>query len=136
LLAIKPRFAQAIIAGEKTVEFRKIRFAQPPRYIVLYASTPIQQIIAFFEVLQIQELTVFGLWRKFRSHGGIDHQEFLSYYGERDRGCAIVVGSVWKLRRPASLRDFYPRGMPPQSFIYLRSDVIKRLMKRRPSRSP
>lgn len=134
LLAIKPRFAQAIIAGDKTVEFRKIRFAQPPRYIVLYASTPIQQVIAFFEVVQIEELSVLGLWRKFRAHGGIDYREFSNYYSGRDRGFAIVVGSVWKLREPASLRAFCARVAPPQSFIYLRSSAIDRLLKRHSSR--
>ncbi len=133
LLAIKPRFAQAIIAGKKKVEFRKTRFSQRPRYIVLYASTPIQQIVAFFEVEHIEELTPTGLWRKFRAVGAIDYQEFTNYYGRRDRGYAIVVGTVWKLDRPASLGHLYPRGSPPQSFRYLRSDSIARLMKRHDS---
>ena len=135
LLAIKPRFAEAIIAGRKKVEFRKVRFTQPPQYIVLYASTPVQQVIAFFKVVQIEELTILGLWRKFRTRGGIGYQEFLNYYGERDRGYAIVVGSVWNLHRPALLRDFCPRGLPPQSFKYLSPDSLARLKKRRKSRS-
>jgi predicted transcriptional regulator len=135
LLAIKPRFAHAIIAGQKKVEFRKIRFTRPPQYIVLYASTPIQQVIAFCEVVQIEELTILGLWRKFRTDGGIDYREFLDYYGKRDRGYAIVVGSVWKLQRPVSLRHLYPRGSAPQSFRYLPSNAIVRLMKRQTLRS-
>jgi predicted transcriptional regulator len=130
LLAIQPRFAQAIIAGEKTVEFRKTRFSQRPRFIVLYASTPIQQIVAFFEVEDIYELTPLGLWRKFHKAGGIDYKEFAQYYRRSDRGYAIVVGAVWALRRPASLKHLIPRGSAPQSFRYLRADSIRRLLER------
>ena len=135
LLAIKPKFADAIIAGRKTVEFRKIRFTEPPKYIVLYASTPIQQVIAFCEVIEIEELTVVSLWRKFRTQGGIDRREFLTYYGKRNHGYAIVVGSVWKLRRPALLCEIYPRCSPPQNFRYLPAACLARLRRRRASRS-
>jgi predicted transcriptional regulator len=133
LLAVKPRFAEAIIAGRKKVEFRKIRFAQTPRYIVLYVSTPIQQIVAFCEVIEIQEHTVIGLWRRHRSRGGIDYRDFVTYYGKRKRGYGIVVGSVWKFHRPASLRDVCPQAVPPQNFLYLNRSSIARLRRRRAS---
>jgi predicted transcriptional regulator len=134
LLAIKPRFAEAILAGRKKVEFRKVRFRKTPKYIVLYVSTPIQQVIAFCEVVEIQEHTVLGLWRKHRARGGIEYNEFLAYYGERKRGYGIIVGSVWKLHRPASLRELCARSMPPQNFHYLSATSIARLRRRRVSR--
>lgn len=127
LLAIKPRFAAAILAGHKKVEFRKTRFTLPPRYVVLYASTPIQQVVAFFEVVEIEERTITGLWRKFRKSGGINYQEFLNYYGDRDSGLAIVVGSVWKVGRPTPLRFLYEHGAVPQSFRYLPAESLDRL---------
>jgi predicted transcriptional regulator len=131
LLAIKPRFAEAIIAGRKKVEFRKTRFTQPPRYIVLYASTPVQQIVAYFEVAYIKELTPSGLWREFRKIGAIDYSEFAKYYGNRAIGYAIVVGAVWKLSKPAALRNISPTSSVPQSFCYLQLDSISRLAKKR-----
>jgi predicted transcriptional regulator len=131
LLAIKPRFAEAIMAGRKKVEFRKTRFSQPPRYIVLYASTPIQQIVAYFEVAYIKELTPIGLWREFRKVGAIDYSEFSKYYGTRATGYAIVVGAVWKLRKPATLRNICAKSVVPQSFCYLQLDAISRLLKKR-----
>lgn len=133
LLAIKPRFAEAIISGRKKVEFRKTRFSQPPRYIVLYASTPVQQIVAYFEVAYIKELTPNGLWREFRKVGAIDYPEFSKYYGTRPTGYAIVVGAVWKLIKPADLRKICPTSSVPQSFCYLQLDAISRLMKKRKS---
>jgi predicted transcriptional regulator len=131
LLAIKPRFAEAIIAGHKTVEFRKTRFTQPPRYVVLYASTPVCQVVAYFEVAYIKQLTPLGLWRKFKHVGGIEHDEFFKYYGNRSHGFAIVVGAVWKLRAPARLAHLHPRGCAPQSFRYLGANSIRRLSERR-----
>jgi predicted transcriptional regulator len=133
LLAIKPRFAEAIIAGKKKVEFRKTRFTQPPRYIVLYASTPVQQIVAYFEVAYIKELTPIGLWREFRKVGAIDYSEFSKYYGTRATGYAIVVGAVWKLSKPAALRNICPKSSVPQSFCYLQLDAISRLLRKRKS---
>lgn len=130
LLAIKPRFAEAIIAGRKTVEFRKTRFLQPPRYVVLYASTPIQQVVAYFEVAYIKELTPLGLWRQFKHVGGIEREEFFRYYNSSSRGYAIVVATVWKLRTPARLSHLFPRGTAPQSFRYLKPNSICRLSQR------
>lgn len=131
LLAIKPRFADAIIAGDKTVEFRKTRFKQPPRYVVLYASTPVRQVVAYFEVAYIKELSPLGLWRRFRHVGGIEHDEFFQYYGGRAHGFAIVVAAVWKLRTPTRLAHLRPRGSAPQSFRYLTANSIQRLSERR-----
>lgn len=130
LLAIKPRFADAIIAGRKTVEFRKTRFSQPPQYVVLYASTPVRQIVAYFKVAYIKELTPLGLWRQFRHVGGIEYDEFFQYYGDRPHGCAIVVATVWKLTKPARLGHLHPRGSAPQSFRYLNAGSIRRLSER------
>ena len=130
LLAIKPRFAEAIIAGRKTVEFRKTRFSQPPRYVVLYGSTPIRQVVADFEVAYIKELTPLGLWRKFRHAGGIEYGEFSKYYGDRSRGCAIVVATVWKLKRPACLSHLNAGDCAPQSFRYLDAECLRQLSDR------
>ena len=42
LLSVKPKFAEAILAGDKTFEFRRLLFKRDDvRTIVLYASSPI-----------------------------------------------------------------------------------------------
>jgi predicted transcriptional regulator len=127
LLAIKPKFAQAIIEGRKRVEFRKTRFRQRPRFVVLYASTPVKQVVAYFEVAYIRELSPRALWREFRNLGGIEYRDFIEYYGDRTIGFAIVIAAVWKLNQPARLNHLSPRGGAPQSFRYLRRDSIDRL---------
>jgi len=60
--------------GRKRVEFRKTRFSQPPRIVVLYASAPVKQVVAYFTVTYLKELTPRGLWRQFREHGEIGYR--------------------------------------------------------------
>jgi predicted transcriptional regulator len=127
LLAIKPRFAEAIIAGRKTVEFRRTRFSQPPSHIVLYASSPVSKVVAYFEVTSIKELTPLGLWRQFRDDGAIDHDEFMDYYRGAATGVAITVGNVSALPGPKPLHNLLPRTKPPQSFRYLCPNSMMRL---------
>jgi predicted transcriptional regulator len=127
LLAIKPRFAEAIIGGRKTVEFRRTRFSRPPAYVVLYASSPVKQVVAYFKVTAIKELTPPGLWRQFKADGAIDYDEFMDYYRGAALGVAIVVGDVSTLSTPKSLYNLLRRKKPPQSFRYLCSDSIVRL---------
>jgi predicted transcriptional regulator len=127
LLAIKPRFAQAIIAGHKTVEFRRIRFRKPPTHIILYASSPVRKIVAYFEVTAVKELSPVGLWRQFRTHGAIGYDEFSQYYRGRTTGIAIQVGTVQVLSDPTPLGKLLPRGKPPQSFQYLCPGSLNRL---------
>jgi predicted transcriptional regulator len=90
----------------------------------------VQQVVAFFEVVSIKERTPIGLWREFREVGAIEYSEFAKYYGARSTGYAIVVGAVWKLRKPTALRDIFPRNSVPQSFCYLHFDAIARLLKK------
>jgi predicted transcriptional regulator len=130
LLAIKPRFAEAIIAGRKTVEFRRTRFSRLPTHIILYASSPIKKVVAYCEVVSIRELTPAGLWREFRAEGGIDHTEFREYYKGARIGIAIVITNVSILRGPASLGRVAPQTTPPQSFRYLDTSLMVRLATR------
>ena len=128
LLAIKPRFADAIMGGSKRVEFRKTLFSQPPRIVVLYASAPVKQVVAYFTVAYIKQLTPLGLWRQFREHGGIEYHEFASYYGTAARGVAIGVGDVSLLGTPVELSDLHPTLTVPQSFRYLDQHTFAKLL--------
>lgn len=116
------------MGGRKRVEFRKTRFSKPPKIVVLYASAPVKQVVAYFTVAYVKELTPQGLWKKFRAHGGIAHSEFVSYYGAAARGIAIGVGEVQQLETPADLSDLHPTLSVPQSFRYLCGDMFSKLL--------
>lgn len=51
LLSIKPEFAFKIFDGTKHFEFRKVIFKNPNvNIVVVYASSPVQQVIGEFEI--------------------------------------------------------------------------------------
>jgi predicted transcriptional regulator len=50
LLSTKPRFAEAIMGGEKHVEFRRVRCRRDVKVVLVYATSPIQRLLGYFEV--------------------------------------------------------------------------------------
>ncbi|HEM61839.1 MAG TPA: ASCH domain-containing protein, partial [Chloroflexi bacterium] len=97
LLPIHPRFAELIINGHKKVEFRKTKFRQHVSHVVLYASRPVQGIIAYFEVSGIRAGSAESLWARYQSVSGIERGEFDAYYSPGGNGIAIEIGRVWVL---------------------------------------
>jgi len=127
LLPIRPPFAQAIIDGRKTVEFRKVKFQRVVTHIVVYASSPVQKIIGYFEIAGIDQGTPESLWRKYRTVGAIREREYRDYYAGTRSAVAINVGCVRALERPVPLRRLWASRVPPQSFAYLKEDALSRL---------
>lgn len=124
LMSIKPRWADAIMAGRKRVEFRRARFGRPVTHVIVYSSSPVQSVIGYFEVDGVTEDDPRALWREHAAEGEIEQPEFEAYYDGTDRGVAIHVGRVHKLADPVPLAWVVPSGVPPQSFIYARAGII------------
>lgn len=128
LLSIQPRFAQKILAGSKTVEFRRRGFAHPVDHVVVYASSPLQLVLGYFEVDEIVVDHPRRLWSRVGARGGITRPEFDAYYAGVSVGAAILVGKLWRLRSPIPLaRLGVPSLSPPQSYRYLPQKSVKRL---------
>lgn len=119
LLSIKPIFAEQIFSGIKKYEFRRTIFKdQNVRTIVVYASSPMKQVIGEFEIEEIICAKVSTLWRKTYRDSGLSKQEFCKYFMGKNTGYAIKIKKTRRYKRPLSLqRDF--KLNPPQSFIYL-----------------
>ena len=119
LLSIKPEYAYKIFKGEKKFEFRKIIFKNPNiKTVVVYASSPVQQVIGEFEIDDIFSLTPANLWEKTKEHSGISEEFFFSYFADRDIAHAIKIKKTRKYKRPLCLRDKFNKT-PPQSYMYL-----------------
>lgn len=120
LLSIKPEFADLIFAGTKKFEFRRAIFrSQSVKTVVVYASSPIQQVIGEFDVGRVLELEVHELWKKTGKHGGIEKAYFDRYFEERDKGYAIEVTHPKLYKRPKSINSVAGTTKPPQSFCYI-----------------
>lgn len=125
LLPIQPRFARSIMNGEKKVEFRKVRFRNEVSHVVMYASSPIQKILGYFEVSYIDEDSPKELWARYNAVAGMFQDEFQAYYASFTRGVAIGIGSICALRNPVPLRTLGESLTAPQSFVYLTAEAFE-----------
>ncbi len=120
LLSVKPTFADAILAGIKTFEFRRMLFKrQDVRTVVLYASSPVCKVVGEFTVDQVLTLDLDALWKVTSEGGGIDRDYFNEYFEGRSTGHALKVKSARRYRAPLCLDADFGISHPPQSFCYL-----------------
>jgi predicted transcriptional regulator len=120
LLSVKPRFADAILAGDKTFEFRRALFKREDvRTVVLYASSPICKVVGEFALDDVLSLGIDALWGATRHGGGIDKAFFYQYFEGRTVGHALKVRRARRYRSPLCLRGDFGISHPPQSFCYV-----------------
>ena len=120
LLSVKPRFAEAILAGEKVFEFRRALFRRDDiKTVVLYASSPTCKVVGEFTIDEILTLGLDALWRSTRSGGAIDREYFDQYFEGRSAGHALKVKNARRYRSPLCLRRDLGISHPPQSFCYI-----------------
>lgn len=118
VLSIKPEFANKIFDGTKKFEFRKAIFKNDKiTTVIVYASSPIQQVIGEFEIERIINQDIDTLWSLTQEQSGITKDYFYKYFANRLAGFAIEIKKAKKYKRPKCLKaDF--NLFPPQSFAY------------------
>lgn len=120
LLSVKPQFAEAILAGVKTFEFRRALFRrQDVRTVVLYASSPTCKVVGEFTIDEVLSLAPDVMWGETKAGGAIDRAYFNRYFEGRDTAYALKVKRVRRYRSPLCLRADFGITHPPQSFCYL-----------------
>ena len=132
ILSLRPRFADAILSGVKTVELRrtepKIRV---PTLALIYASTPVRALLGTCVVTSVESGRLAALWRVHSAGSGLDHGEFLNYFKGVEAGTALSLASPRRFSRPISLVELRsrPTGFrPPQSFSYVDTETGNRLL--------
>ena len=115
LLSIKPQYAQAILDGTKTVEFRKTRIRPSVKIAEIYMSRTIKKIVGSAEVPEIIEDTPENLWERFQEVGGIPKEEFFKYFENKDKGFALLLKKVQTFSEDKQIK---PKHVP-QSFCYI-----------------
>jgi predicted transcriptional regulator len=118
LLSIKPEFAFKIFDGTKRFEFRKVIFKNPDvKTVVVYASSPVQQVIGEFEIDDIISDSPTDVWEKTKKFSGITKSLFNKYFENREVAHAIKIKEAKKYEKPLCLEAF--NVVPPQSYVYL-----------------
>lgn len=127
LLPIRPRFAEAILRGEKKVEFRRKTFGDKVKYVVIYVSSPVQKVVGFFEVDKIFRTSPSEAWELFQDVGSINEDEFAEYYRGTDQAASITIKNVKQFRSPIEVSQINNSFLPPQSYRYVSTAEFEKL---------
>ena len=119
LMSIHPVYANAILCGDKKVEFRKKPLASDITHVMVYSTSPVGAVVGAFTVAGQYTSTPMSLWKRFAKGAGIPRRQFFDYYSSSARGPGIEVGIVFAPRQPLNLTASVGVQRPPQSFQYL-----------------
>jgi predicted transcriptional regulator len=126
LFSIHPGYAKAILEGSKQVEFRRQGLPADVTHVVIYATAPVQQIVGMFEIEGIDKVTPPRAWARYRHIGGIEKTAFERYYTSARHAFVIRVRAPKTFQTPFALTDLDVSLRPPQSYMYLRGDLLER----------
>jgi predicted transcriptional regulator len=121
LLSLRPRHAEAVMLGRKTVEVRRRRIAAPPgTQLVIYATAPTKAVVATATLASTQLYSPDEAWAEHSHRMGIGREELDAYLGGRD-ACVLVLEDVRRLSGPLTLERLRIEApfRPPQSYRYL-----------------
>ncbi len=118
VLSIKPEFAFKIFDGTKKFEFRRSIFKNGNiKSIIVYASSPVQQVIGEFEIDEVLNYDLPTLWDMTQEFSGISEKFYYDYFVNKEQGFAIKIKNTKKYSNPKCLREDFNLS-PPQSFAY------------------
>lgn len=128
LISIRPRFAEMIFAGTKTVELRRVC----PKVVggdlaLVYVSSPAMELRGSFEVGEIVTASPNALWKKVGKKAGVTRTEFFAYFKGKKIAHALFISRAWQLPAPIGLKSLRQSNggfRPPQNFHYLRNNEL------------
>lgn len=131
LISVHPCYAEKIISGEKKIEFRRSWATKPVDVLVIYATTPIQRIIALADVKQIIVGSKTKLWSLAKGvGGGISRRKLFDYLDGKKSAVAIELSMVKPIADGLDPKCIFgPDFRPPQSFRYLKDEEYLKLRK-------
>lgn len=132
LISIRPNYAEAILAGEKTVELRRrIPAINLGTRLWIYATRPLGAIVGSAVVDNIIDGTPAEVWDKCIGRIAIDRLEYDKYFSGTDRALGLSLSDI-KRRRPIGidqLREIQEGFHPPQVVARLSRQVSNSLAK-------
>lgn len=120
LLSIKPKYADLIIAGSKTVELRRSWPSNDIGVMVIYSSAPVQRLTGIALIKEVRECDLESLWEIAQEHGGgVTYEELQTYIDKKKNCYGVLLGRVAPAEVLVDPKDLFPAFTPPQGFLYL-----------------
>lgn len=118
LLSINPQHVERIMSGEKRFEFRRNRCKREVDKIIIYATAPIQKVVAEVSLLDILEGTIEEVWEQTKEYAGVKKEFYNHYFEGKETAFAYKLDSVKIYDEPLSLEHFGVK-QAPQSYQYI-----------------
>ena len=120
LISIHPCHVEAILAGEKTIEFRRRWTSRAVSHLVIYATVPVKRIVAVVPIEEAVKGSPTALWNLARQHGGgVTRAELFAYFSGLKKGFGLRLGCVKPLRRTIDPFTKFEEFRAPQSFRFM-----------------
>jgi predicted transcriptional regulator len=132
LLSLRPRFADALLEGSKTVEIRRrpTRIASGSVALV-YASSPRRALLGAVVVGAVDIATPQQLWRRHGPATALDRDEYDTYLAGRPIASALIISAATRFRERVELEDLRERQrsfVVPQSYRFVEDGELRALL--------
>lgn len=126
LISIKPKYVDKILRGEKKFEFRKAVFkTKRVRKIFIYASAPVQCIVASFELGGVIHGTPEKVWADCKEFAGIDEKAYFDYFNNREQAYSLKICNLNIFKEPIRPSKLIEGFNAPQSYMYVDRNLAK-----------
>lgn len=130
VLSIKPKYAELILSGSKTVEFRRAWAIAKVDMIAIYASSPVQKLIGVVQVSELVREKPTLLWEYCSKYGGgMSKIELSMYFKGKEAGFAIFLKDAKRFSQSIDPKKIIKNFSPPQSFRYITAAERQKLLK-------
>ena len=95
VLSLKPKYADAILSGTKTVELRRTRpKIKIPTLTLIYSTSPVRSIVGSCRADWTESQTLRDLWRLTSDRAGVSRREFHEYFAGLSEGVALHLSGA------------------------------------------
>lgn len=129
LISIRPKYANAILDGTKSIELRRtLPTLGPDALALIYSSSPTKALVGWATIGQIFRATPTALWREHKRATGVTPAEFKDYFEGRTKAYGLHLSAVGRAERAVHLAELRTYGLePPQSWRYVTADLAESL---------
>jgi predicted transcriptional regulator len=122
IISIHPGYADAILAGEKTIELRRrVPKLTNGSRLWIYATQPTGAVVGVVTIQEVAKASPSTIWKRHRSGAGVDHASYKAYFKGAQEAIAILLTAAERVG-PISveqLRKIRNRFHPPQVLMRL-----------------
>lgn len=128
LMSVRPRYAEAILAGTKTVELRRRAPKHVPPIVVIYGSGHLKSVVGVANLHAVHTSSPTEIWERFGEPSNVTRSEFDDYFNGSQHASALVLENARSADNRMPLSDLRDIGLePPQSWRYVSREHLSRL---------